>query len=139
MENFTPYSALTGGALIGLAAVLFMALNGRIAGISGVLGGLVIPRAGDVLWRVAFVAGIALAPILYRAAGGALPQINFYGSTVSLIIAGLLVGVGSQLGSGCTSGHGVCGIARFSRRSILATAVFMTIAALTVFVVRHVF
>lgn len=139
MENFTPYSALAGGALIGLAAVLFMVLNGRIAGISGVLGGLVIPQAGDILWRVAFVAGIAVAPVLYHVAGGALPQISFHGSTVPLIVAGLLVGVGSQWGSGCTSGHGVCGISRFSRRSIVATAVFMAIAALTVFVTRHVF
>jgi len=137
VENFTPYSALAGGALIGVAAVLFMFLNGRVAGISGILGGLTKPRSGDIGWRMAFTLGLVAAPALYLASGQVLPAITFQSSTTQLVIAGLLVGFGSQVGNGCTSGHGVCGMARFSTRSIAATVTFMITAGVTVYVMRH--
>ena len=140
MENFTPVSGLLGGMMIGVAATLMLLLNGRISGISGIVGGLVSPGAGkggDSGWRVAFVAGLVLGPLGYAMAAGGLPE-GIEASLPVLVIAGLLVGFGTRLGSGCTSGHGVCGIARLSRRSIVATAVFMAVAALTVFVTRHV-
>ncbi|MCQ4322458.1 YeeE/YedE family protein [Stutzerimonas stutzeri] len=134
--NFTPWSSLAGGMLIGLAATLFILLNGRIAGISGVLGGLLRPAKGDVLWRVSFIAGLVIAPVLFQAAFG-LPDIEIEASTLTLIAAGLLVGVGTRYGSGCTSGHGVCGLSRRSPRSLVATAAFMASGFLTVFMVRH--
>lgn len=137
MENFTPYSALIGGALIGLAAALLWVANGRIAGISGILGGLGSASADDVGWRVAFLLGLVAAPVLYLLIAGS-PAISIKASPVVLIAAGLLVGFGTRLGGGCTSGHGVCGIARLSWRSITATGVFMAAAAVTVFVARHV-
>lgn len=138
MTEFTPVSALMGGALIGLAAVWFMLSNGRIAGISGIVNRLLPPYA-DRLWaeRVAFVLGLVLAPTAYVAAGGSFVQ-TVPESGVVLVIAGLLVGFGTTIGSGCTSGHGVCGLPRLSRRSIVATAVFMAAGALTVFIARHV-
>lgn len=138
MTEFTPVSALMGGALIGLAAVWFMLANGRIAGISGIVNRLLPPYA-DRLWaeRVAFVLGLVLAPTAYVAAGGSFVQ-TVPESGVVLVIAGLLVGFGTTIGSGCTSGHGVCGLPRLSRRSIVATAVFMAAGALTVFIARHV-
>jgi len=138
MENFTPVSALAGGTLIGASAALFMLLNGRIAGISGILGGLLRPAPGDAGWRVAFLAGLLLAPIAYAAFAGRPPSIEIDNSVPLLIFGGLLVGFGTRLGSGCTSGHGVCGIARLSPRSLAATGIFMTAAITTVFVVRHV-
>ena len=113
--NFTPWTSLGGGVLIGLAAALFVLLNGRIAGISGVLGGLLQPRAGDITWRLAFVAGILLAPTLYGVIT-ALPASTIDADFPVLIAAGLLVGVGTRFGSGCTSGHGVCGLSRLSPR-----------------------
>lgn len=134
--NFTPWASLAGGALIGLAATLFILLNGRIAGISGVVGGLLRPAKGDVLWRVSFIAGLVIAPVLFQAAFG-LPDIEIEASTLTLIAAGLLVGVGTRYGSGCTSGHGVCGLSRRSPRSLVATAAFMASGFLTVFIVRH--
>ena len=137
MENFTPYSALIGGVLIGLAAALLWVANGRIAGISGILGGLASASADDVGWRVAFLLGLVAAPVLYLLIAGS-PAISIEASPVVLIAAGLLVGFGTRLGGGCTSGHGVCGIARLSWRSITATGLFMTAAAVTVFVARHV-
>jgi len=137
MEHFTPISALLGGALIGLAAVLLMALTGRIAGISGILGGLMPPAAGEGAWRAAFVAGLIGGAALYRAAGGPLEALQFSGTPLTLIAAGLLVGFGTGIGSGCTSGHGVCGIARLSKRSVASVVTFMITAALTVYVVRH--
>jgi len=135
-QNFTPWSSLAGGVLIGLAAALFVLMNGRIAGISGVLGGLLQPRAGDIAWRLAFVAGILLAPTLYGAVT-ALPASTIEADYPMLIAAGLLVGVGTRFGSGCTSGHGVCGLSRLSPRSLVATMSFMAAGFATVFVTRH--
>ena len=133
---FTPWSSLIGGMLIGLAAALFVLLNGRIAGISGVLGGLLSPVQGDVLWRVAFVGGIIAAPLAYSIFQ-TLPQVQIDADYAALIAAGLLVGVGTRYGSGCTSGHGVCGLSRLSLRSLVATAIFMGAGFVTVYVVRH--
>ena len=133
---FTPATALAGGVLIGLAAAMFALLNGRIAGISGVLGGLLKPVRGDVAWRVAFIAGLIGAPALYTLFGG-MPAPEIGASQGALIGAGLLVGVGTRYGSGCTSGHGVCGLSRLSPRSLVATASFMAAGFMTVFVVRH--
>jgi len=135
-QAFTPVSALGGGALIGLATAVLLLFCGRIAGISGILGGLLRPRAGDTGWRLAFTAGLALAPWLFGwLAAPAVP--HFGGSTAVLIGAGLLVGFGTRLGSGCTSGHGVCGVARLAPRSLAATAIFMAAGIATVYVVRH--
>ena len=132
---FTPWSALAGGVLIGVAAGMFVLLNGRIAGISGVLGGLLKPAAGDVAWRVAFVAGLVGAPLLY-ALVAALPPPRISASHGALVVAGLLVGIGTRYGSGCTSGHGVCGLSRLSPRSLVATIVFMAAGFAVVFVIR---
>ena len=134
---FTPASALAGGALIGLAAALLWLLNGRIAGISGVLGGLLTPVKGDMGWRIAFVLGVMAAPLLYAlVATPAAAQID--ADYPTLIVAGLLVGVGTRYGSGCTSGHGVCGVSRLSPRSLVATACFMAAGFVTVWLIRHV-
>ncbi|QGZ29830.1 YeeE/YedE family protein [Stutzerimonas stutzeri] len=134
--HFTPWSSLAGGALIGLAAALFILLGGRIAGVSGVIGGLLRPAKGDVLWRVAFIAGLVIAPVLFQAAFEQ-RDIDVEASTLTLIAAGVLVGIGTRYGSGCTSGHGVCGLSRRSPRSLVATAAFMASGFLTVFVIRH--
>ena len=134
---FTPWSALAGGVLIGLAAALLVLLNGRIAGISGIVGGLLAPKRGDVGWRLAFVAGLVLAPALWMAVA-VLPPIRIEAGYPLLIVAGLVVGFSTRYGTGCTSGHGVCGISRLSPRSIVATLAFMSTGFLTVFVVRHV-
>ncbi len=133
---FTPASALIGGAIIGAAVALFVVLNGRIAGVSGVLGGLMRPRTGDVSWRIAFVAGLVAAPLAWRLLA-ALPEIRVDASVPALVAAGLLVGAGTRYGGGCTSGHGVCGISRASPRSIAATVAFMAAGFATVFVARH--
>ncbi|HMG58390.1 MAG TPA: YeeE/YedE family protein [Burkholderiales bacterium] len=133
---FTPASALIGGAIIGAAAALFAVLNGRIAGVSGILGGLARPQAGDVSWRIAFVAGLVAAPLAWRVLD-ALPEIRVDASFPALVAAGLLVGVGTRYGGGCTSGHGVCGVSRASRRSIAATVAFMAAGFATVYVARH--
>jgi uncharacterized protein len=133
---FTPASALIGGAIIGVAVALFVALNGRIAGVSGILGGLARPQAGDISWRVAFVAGLIAAPLAWGLLA-ALPAIRVDTSYPVLVAAGLLVGVGTRYGGGCTSGHGVCGVARASPRSIAATVAFMAAGFATVFVARH--
>ena len=135
--EFTPISAVIGGALIGLAAVMLMAANGRIAGISGLAGGLIGPEGGDRAWRGAFLAGLAAAPLAFMALGPDI-AIQIEANTPALIAAGLLVGVGTQLGSGCTSGHGVCGLSRLSRRGLAATATFMGAGAAVVFFTRHV-
>jgi uncharacterized membrane protein YedE/YeeE len=134
---FTPASAVAGGALIGAAAALFAVLNGRIAGISGILGGLLRPQEGDVAWRVAFVAGLLVAPAGY-ALLSRLPDIRIDAGYPALAAAGLLVGAGTRFGAGCTSGHGVCGISRLSPRSIVATLAFMAAGFATVFALRHV-
>lgn len=135
-KSFTPLSALIGGGLIGLSAVLLMALHGRIAGISGIVGGAVGVAPGDLAWRLAFALGLVKSPLAYRWAGGVL-AIDITASTPLLIIGGVLVGVGTQLGSGCTSGHGVCGLARVSARSMAATGTFMAAAMVTVYSMRH--
>jgi len=122
--------------LIGLAASMFILLNGRIAGISGIIGGLLRPAKGDVLWRLSFIAGLVLAPLVYASVFG-LPPVEVNASAGMLIVAGLLVGVGTRYGSGCTSGHGVCGLSRRSPRSLVATLAFMASGFLTVFVTRH--
>lgn len=138
MENFTPVSGLIGGLLIGLAAALLLLLNGRISGISGIVGGLLAPKSSDAGWRVVFIAGLLLGAFGYMlATGGAMP-VRMQASMPVLVVAGLLVGFGTRFGSGCTSGHGLCGIARLSKRSIVASAVFFGVAMLTVFIVRHV-
>lgn len=137
MEHFTPGSALVGGVLIGLAVSLLWLSLGRIGGISGIMGGLVRPKAGETAWRVAFLAGLVLAPVLSRVAGGALAGIAPTASLPAVIAGGLLVGFGTRLGGGCTSGHGVCGIARLSPRSVAATLLFMASGFATVFVARH--
>jgi len=139
MTEFTPLASLLGGALIGCAAVLLMAANGRIAGISGIVSALLPPAVdGDVLPKLAFVAGLVAAPLLYQIATGT-PVLQTVSSDIALMaVAGLLVGFGSVFGSGCTSGHGVCGLARLSVRSLAATGCFMTVAVITVYVTRHV-
>ena len=134
---FTPWSALAGGVLIGIASGMFVLLNGRIAGISGVLGGLLKPQQGDMAWRVAFLAGLVGAPLVFMLFAGPI-DVRVDASHGALIAAGLLVGVGTRYGSGCTSGHGVCGLSRRSPRSLVATAAFMTAGFVTVYVARHV-
>lgn len=134
--SFTPWSALLGGALIGVAATIFALFNGRIAGISGIVGGLLRPVRDEVPWRVAFIVGMLAAPLMYLAVA-ALPPIVIDTGYPMLIAAGLTVGVGTRIGGGCTSGHGVCGISRLSPRSIVATLAFMAAGFVTVFVVRH--
>ena len=133
---FTPWSALAGGMLIGLATAMFVLLNGRIAGISGVLGGLLKPLAGDLLWRVAFIAGLIVAPLVYTLVS-VVPAVQIDAEYGALIAAGLLVGVGTRYGAGCTSGHGVCGLSRLSLCSLVATATFMGAGFVTVFAMRH--
>lgn len=135
--HFTPQSAAAGGLLIGFAAAAFILFNGRIAGISGILGGLLNARRGDIGWRVAFLAGLLAAPVLYGMVA-TLPEVTIDAGTGTLAAAGLLVGVGTRYGAGCTSGHGVCGIARGSPRSLVATAAFMLAGFVTVYIVRHV-
>ena len=138
MGNFTPVSAAVGGALIGLAATLLMLLTGRIAGISGIFGGLLAPGANDRGWRLAFIAGLILAPLASGLAGYPMAPPQLPESWGVIIVAGLLVGFGTRLGSGCTSGHGICGISRRSARSLVATALFVATAMAVVAVSRHV-
>lgn len=138
MENFTPWSALGGGLLIGLSAVLLMLFEGRIAGISGIVSRLFPPYSDSrFLSRAGFVLGLLAAPFLYLLFTGALPAITVSSDPILMSIAGLLVGFGAVLGSGCTSGHGVCGISRLSPRSLLATTLFMAAGFITVFIMRH--
>jgi len=135
-NHFTPWASLTGGLLIGLASALLLILNGRIAGISGIVGGLLRPQKGDVAWRAAFVAGVVIAPVLFSLAAR-LPPLQVDASYPTLIVAGLLVGIGTRYGSGCTSGHGVCGLSRRSPRSAVATVAFTLAGFVTVYVIRH--
>jgi hypothetical protein len=137
VDDFTPISGLIGGLLIGLAVALTLLLNGRIAGISGIVGGLVNPKAGDTGWRVAFVIGLPLGALGYILVAGGPTEV--LASPPAILIGGLLVGFGTRMGSGCTSGHGLCGLALFSWRSVVATAVFFVVAMLTVFLTGHVF
>jgi len=134
--DFTPWAALGGGLLIGLAAAMFVLFNGRIAGISGILGGLLRPAPGELGWRIAFLLGLLAAPLVYTLAAP-LPAMRIDAGTGTLIAAGLLVGIGTRYGAGCTSGHGVCGLARGSARSLAATLAFMGAGFATVFIVRH--
>ncbi|CNC00812.1 YeeE/YedE family protein [Yersinia intermedia] len=136
--NFTPYSALAGGAILGVAVTFLLLATGRIAGISGILGGLLPPKAGDSGWRLAFIIGLVISPLVYSLFT-ALPAIQIDAGLPTLILAGLLVGVGTRYGAGCTSGHGVCGLARFSPRSLVATLSFMFTGFITVGLVRHLF
>lgn len=130
---------IVGGALIGLAAVLLLWLNGRIAGVSGILGGIITAhQTGERFWRIAFVVGLILGAAIYATFRGGLP-LEIKAGNATLLIAGLLVGFGTRLGNGCTSGHGVCGLARRSPRSLLATMTFMLFGVLTVYLTRHVF
>ncbi|MEY2620171.1 MAG: hypothetical protein RL522_3173 [Pseudomonadota bacterium] len=135
-NHFTPWASLAGGVLLGLASALFILVNGRVLGISGILGGLLRPRAGDASWRIAFVAGLLLAPAVWSLfAAPVVPRIE--AGPALLVVAGLLVGWGTRYGSGCTSGHGVCGLSRMSPRSLVATLAFMGTGFATVFVMRH--
>ncbi|AVX36940.1 YeeE/YedE family protein [Yersinia massiliensis] len=136
--NFTPYSALMGGALLGIAVTVLLLWNGRIAGISGILGGLLQPKAGDIAWRVVFILGLMASPLVYSLFTE-LPSIEIEADLPILVLAGLLVGIGTRYGAGCTSGHGVCGLARFSLRSLVATLSFMFAGFITVWLVRHLF
>ena len=135
-SHFTPWSSLAGGLLIGVATAMFLLFNGRIAGISGILGGLLRPVAGDIGWRMAFVSGLLGGQLVYGLAAP-LPTVHIDADMTTLVVAGLLVGVGTRYGSGCTSGHGVCGLSRLSPRSMVATASFMLAGFVTVFIVRH--
>lgn len=137
MLGFTPWTSLAGGLLIGAGIALFALLAGRIAGISGIVGGLLRPKRGDTGWRIAFLAGLAGAPFAY-ALFMPLPEVRVDAGVPVLLLAGLLVGVGTRYGSGCTSGHGICGLSRRSPRSIAATAAFMATGFITVWLLRHV-
>lgn len=134
--SFTPGASLAGGLLIGVATVMFLLFNGRIAGISGIVGGLLAPARGDIAWRLAFLGGMVLSPWVFGLAAP-LPQVEVEASYPVLAIAGLLVGVGTRYGAGCTSGHGVCGLSRRSPRSLVATIAFMAAGFATVHIVRH--
>lgn len=136
--QFTPWTALAGGVLLGIASAAFILLNGRVLGISGILGGLLTPRRGDIGWRVSFLAGLLLAPAAMALLAPQLvrtPRID--AGTLTIVAAGLLVGLGTRYGSGCTSGHGVCGLSRLSPRSLAATLAFMATGFVTVYIVRH--
>ena len=135
--NFTPWSSLGGGMLIGVAVAVLLIFNGRIAGISGILGGLLRPRGGDIAWRIAFVAGVVVSPIVFSLASP-LPVAQVDAGYAMLVVAGLLVGIGTRYGSGCTSGHGICGLSRGSARSVAATCTFMLAGFVVVYIVRHV-
>jgi len=138
-SHFTPWASLSGGVLLGLASAFFILLNGRILGISGILGGLIPPKRVDALWRLAFLAWLFASPWVFKAIAPtnflSAPRID--ANVILLIVAGLLVGLGTRYGSGCTSGHGVCGLARLSPRSLVATLTFMASGFAIVFVVRH--
>ena len=137
--NFTPWSSLTGGIVLGIASALFILINGRILGISGILGGLLPPKVGDTTWRIAFLLGMFAAPTVFHAVVPAeyitAPRIE--ATEWMIVVAGLLVGIGTRYASGCTSGHGVCGLSRLSPRSLVATGSFMSAGFATVYVVRH--
>ena len=136
-SHFTPWASLAGGALIGIAAAMLVLLNGRVAGISGIVGGLLAPRRGEIAWRLAFVGGLLLAPAVVLLFFNKSPMPRIDAGFGTLAVAGLLVGIGTSYGSGCTSGHGVCGLSRLSPRSLVATAAFMLAGIVTVFVARH--
>ena len=138
--HFTPWASLTGGIVLGVASAIFILVNGRILGISGIVGGLLPPKVGDTTWRIAFLLGILAAPVLFHTVVPAeyitAPRID--AAELTVIVAGLLVGMGTRYASGCTSGHGVCGLSRLSGRSLVATASFMSAGFATVYVMRHI-
>ena len=138
MQDFTPIGGFAGGLLIGLAVALMLFLNGRVAGISGIVGGLLTLKVRQNAWRLAFVVGLVLGALAYIWAAGGTAPVRVVSSPPAILAGGLLVGFGTRLGSGCTSGHGLCGMARLSRRSVVATATFFGVAMLTVFLTRHV-
>ena len=138
MEDFTPISGFAGGLLIGLAVALMLLLNGRVAGISGIVGGLLTLRLRDTAWRAAFVGGLVIGALAYLSTADQTTPVKVITSLPAILVGGLLVGFGTRLGSGCTSGHGLCGMARLSSRSVAATVTFFGVAMLTVFVTRHV-
>ena len=138
MEDFTPMSGFAGGLLIGSAVALMLLLNGRVAGISSIVGGLLTLRLRDAAWRAAFVAGFIIGALAYLSTADQTTPVRVLASLPAILVGGLLVGFGTRLGSGCTSGHGLCGMARLSRRSVVSTATFFGVAMLTVFVTRHV-
>ena len=135
-NHFTPWASLSGGILLGLAAAFFILVNGRVLGISGILGGVLRPGATDVGWRLAFLLGLLVAPLVYRLVAIA-PEVRIDAGWITLLVAGMLVGAGTRYGSGCTSGHGVCGLSRLSPRSLVATLAFMGAGFVTVYLVRH--
>ncbi len=136
--HFTPWTALAGGILLGIASAAFILVNGRVLGISGILGGLLVPKRSDASWRVFFLLGLVLAPAsLALLAPGLISAPRIEAGNVAIVAAGLLVGLGTRYGSGCTSGHGVCGLSRLSPRSLVATAAFMASGFATVYVIRH--
>lgn len=137
MEDFSPIGGFAGGLLIGLAVALMLLLNGRVAGISGIVGGLLTLKSGGGIWRAAFVAGLVLGALAYVSTADV--PVEVLAPLPAILAGGLLVGFGTRLGSGCTSGHGLCGMALLSRRSVVATATFFGVAMLTVFLTRHVF
>jgi uncharacterized membrane protein YedE/YeeE len=140
-EHFTPWASLCGGVLLGIASAMFLLLNGRILGISGILGGLLAPRRGDIGWRLAFLLGMGAAPFVFAAVmpPELLPVVRIDASEPVIALAGVLVGVGTRFGSGCTSGHGVCGLSRLSPRSLVATLCFMAAGFAIVYLLRHAF
>ena len=137
--HFTPFASLTGGIILGIASAIFILVNGRILGISGIVGGLFPPKMGDTFWRISFLLGFAAAPTVFHAVVPAqyitAPRID--ATDLVVVIAGLLVGIGTRYASGCTSGHGVCGLSRLSPRSLVATASFMGAGFITVYIMRH--
>ncbi len=135
--NFTPWTSLAGGLMIGVASAMFLFFNGRIAGISGIAGGLLRPLRGDIAWRIAFISGLVISPLVFALAAP-LPKVTIESGYPVLILAGLLVGIGTRYGSGCTSGHGICGLSRRSPRSMVATTAFMFAGFVSVYIVRHV-
>jgi len=135
-SNFTPWISLAGGGMIGLAAAMLLLFNGRIAGISGIVGGLLNPVKGELAWRSAFIGGLVASPLVFGLAAP-LPEVRIEAGYPMLIVAGLLVGIGTRYGSGCTSGHGICGLSRRSPRSVVATIAFMFSGFVTVYIVRH--
>ena len=139
--HFTPWTSLGGGVLLGIASAMFLLLNGRILGISGILGGLLAPRTGDIGWRLAFLLGMGAAPLVFAAVmpPELLPVVRIDASEPVIALAGVLVGVGTRYGSGCTSGHGVCGLSRLSPRSLVATLSFMAAGYAIVYLLRHAF
>ena len=138
MNNFTPISSLIGGSIIGISAVLLMGLIGRIAGISGIFSGIIFGNTNDKIWRVLFVLGLILGPMIYTFTSGVQPDFDITSNWILIVTGGLLVGFGTRLGSGCTSGHGVCGLSRFSFRSMIAVVVFIAAGVATVAITRSV-